>query len=57
MAIHQCPRCELRFMSSSELEWHLVEDHGSPPLATPSAASRPGIHAVSAPGQWILKPT
>jgi hypothetical protein len=31
MPIHQCPRCELRFLSKSEVEWHLVEDHGSPP--------------------------
>jgi hypothetical protein len=29
MAIHQCPRCELRFTSNSEVEWHLLEDHGS----------------------------
>lgn len=25
--IHQCPRCELRFTSSSELEYHLSNDH------------------------------
>jgi hypothetical protein len=25
--IRQCPRCELRFTSSSELEHHLIEDH------------------------------
>jgi hypothetical protein len=42
MAIHQCPRCELRFLSSSELEWHLLEDHGSRAVATSSAASTPG---------------
>ena len=42
MAIHQCPRCELRFISSSEVEWHLIEDHGSRALATHSAASAPG---------------
>jgi hypothetical protein len=29
MATHQCPRCELQFMSTSELEWHLLDDHGS----------------------------
>jgi hypothetical protein len=25
--IHQCPRCELRFTSTSELEYHLSNDH------------------------------
>jgi hypothetical protein len=25
--IRQCPRCELRFTSSSELEYHLANDH------------------------------
>lgn len=27
MDIHQCPRCELRFISRSELEDHLSEAH------------------------------
>jgi hypothetical protein len=27
MHIRQCPRCELRFTSSSELEYHLSNDH------------------------------
>lgn len=39
MAIHQCPFCELRFISSSEVEWHLLEDHGSRTLAKPSGDS------------------
>ena len=42
MAIHQCPRCELRFISSSEVEWHLLEDHGSQALATRAAVPTPG---------------
>lgn len=25
--IQQCPRCELRFRSESELRWHLTQDH------------------------------
>lgn len=27
MSVHQCPLCELRFISSAEVEWHLREDH------------------------------
>jgi hypothetical protein len=42
MAIHQCPFCELRFISNSEVEWHLMEDHGTRSLATPSAHSPVG---------------
>lgn len=42
MAIHQCPRCELRFISRSEVEWHLLEDHGSRTLATPLVGSTLG---------------
>jgi hypothetical protein len=30
MRIRQCPRCELRFTSSSELEDHLSMDHPTP---------------------------
>ncbi|MGI8574566.1 MAG: hypothetical protein ACR2MA_04320 [Egibacteraceae bacterium] len=25
--IHQCPRCELRYSSESEMKSHLVDDH------------------------------
>jgi hypothetical protein len=25
MAIHQCPHCELWFMSGSGIEWHLLK--------------------------------
>ena len=33
MAVHQCPRCELRFISSAETEWHLLEEHADARLA------------------------
>jgi hypothetical protein len=26
--VHTCPRCELRFVNQSELDFHLAEDHG-----------------------------
>ena len=31
MAIHQCPRCELRFRTSSEYNDHLMSEHGVDP--------------------------
>ncbi len=31
MDVHQCPRCELRFISRPELEEHLREVHPAPP--------------------------
>lgn len=40
MAILQCPRCDLRFNSSSELEWHLLEDHEGQIVAPRSEESR-----------------
>jgi len=33
MAVHQCPRCELRFISAAEAEWHLLEEHADAGLA------------------------
>ena len=30
MDVHQCPRCELRFLSRNELEDHLRDEHPSP---------------------------
>ncbi len=27
MAVHQCPRCELRFRDEPEVRAHLVDDH------------------------------
>jgi hypothetical protein len=42
MAIHQCPRCELRFASTSEVEWHLLEDHGSRLAIPHSSVATPG---------------
>ncbi|HSK98105.1 MAG TPA: hypothetical protein VK891_15880 [Euzebyales bacterium] len=31
MAIHQCPRCELRFRTDAEYKFHLSSDHGVDP--------------------------
>jgi hypothetical protein len=42
--IRQCPRCELRFTSSSELDYHLSNDHR--PRAT---VDEPGSNPVAAP--------
>jgi hypothetical protein len=42
--IRQCPRCELRFTSSSELDYHLSNDHR--PRAT---VDEPGFTPVAAP--------
>jgi len=33
MSVHQCPRCELRFISAAETEWHLLEEHADARLA------------------------
>lgn len=30
MAISQCPKCQLKFTTRSEMQWHLREDHPSP---------------------------
>jgi hypothetical protein len=35
----QCPKCELRFVTDSELAWHLRTDHHRPEL------SREALHA------------
>ncbi|QJY51144.1 hypothetical protein [Pseudonocardia broussonetiae] len=46
MPISQCPRCELKFTSVSEMRWHLREDHprerqiDSTPLTVPVQRSR-----------------
>jgi hypothetical protein len=53
--IRQCPRCELRFTSSSELDYHLSNDHrpratvdesGATPVAAPPPP--PPSHASQA---------
>ena len=31
MAVHQCPKCELRFPREAELKDHLVAEHGVNP--------------------------
>jgi hypothetical protein len=28
--VHQCPRCELRFVTRTELEDHLAQEHPTP---------------------------
>lgn len=69
MHIRQCPRCELRFTSSSELEDHLSNDHRprsrideavipaaipEPPSPSPPKSAA-GLVAASHPGggRWI----
>lgn len=48
MAVHQCPKCELRFATPGDLRSHLESDHGVEPerldhLQPPSArAGRAG---------------
>ncbi len=42
MPISQCPKCELKFSSRSEMRWHLREDHPQRrPAARPSAITVP----------------
>jgi uncharacterized C2H2 Zn-finger protein len=31
MAVHQCPRCELKFRDKREVVQHLINDHHVPP--------------------------
>lgn len=31
MAVHQCPKCDLRFSDLNEVKQHLVADHGVEP--------------------------
>jgi hypothetical protein len=45
MRIRHCPRCELRFTSSSELDYHLAYDHHP----RPSADSMPVAVTTLAP--------
>jgi GABA permease len=33
MSVHQCPRCELRFRTASEYNYHLTSDHNVDPQA------------------------
>ena len=28
MRVHQCPKCELRFLDEAEVKSHLIVDHG-----------------------------
>lgn len=31
VAVHQCPKCDLRFADANEVKQHLVDDHGVEP--------------------------
>src|SRR3954452_19909080 len=70
MHIRQCPRCELRFTSSSELEDHLANDHRPrsriaeavipaaipkpPSPSPPESAAGLAAAAHSGGGRWVL---
>jgi Flp pilus assembly protein TadB len=47
MPVRQCPRCELRFTSRSELEYHLANDHQPPRAAIPPTT----VAVVEAPSE------
>src|SRR5262249_17403322 len=49
--IHQCPQCELRFTSRSELEHHLADDHRPRPadISNPMTAQPPATQQPSQP--------
>ena len=53
--IHQCPQCELRFTSSSELEHHLADDH-RPRANANNPPTAPQEPAESAPGPQSKEP-
>ena len=46
MAVHQCPKCELRYRNENEVKQHLIDDHGVEPedLESHPSGSRPGLH-------------
>lgn len=60
MHVRQCPRCELRFTSSSELEYHLSNDH-RPRLSNDddefaaAAPSRPRLPDRSPAMIWLSR--
>jgi uncharacterized C2H2 Zn-finger protein len=49
MAVHTCPRCELRFRFRTELEWHLAEEHHLQWNPSDRNPSRPSQKAVPTP--------
>ncbi len=60
MHIRQCPRCELRFTSSSELDDHLINDHrprrspeNSALASSPQPAAPPQAPAPVAPADEL----
>jgi len=40
MSVLQCPKCELKFTSESELDWHLRNDHDDPDTLEPEVPQR-----------------
>jgi|SRR6185312_793700 hypothetical protein len=54
MHIRQCPRCVLRFTSSSELEDHLTNDHRPRPTPASLAPAAPTAPVEPMP---VLEPT
>ena len=51
MAVHQCPRCELRFRDENEVKAHLVDDHDVEPQTLERRASggSRGVHPHRTP--------
>jgi hypothetical protein len=49
--VHQCYRCELRFLSEQEVRDHLVRDHGVDPETVDHhyATLPPGVHSRRRP--------
>lgn len=47
MAVHQCPKCDLRYRGENEVKQHLVDDHGVDPeqLEHHFSGDRHGTHA------------
>ncbi len=52
MDVHQCPRCELRFVHTSEMRSHFEVDHGADPGMFEPYRYRP--RAAPAPARTIL---
>ena len=60
--IHQCPQCELRFTSRSELEHHLADDHRpraanvSDPMTAPEPATQQPNQPEPTPERTLARP-
>ena len=46
MAVHQCPKCELRYHDANEVKQHLIDDHDVNPedLEPHASSSRTDLH-------------